>query len=180
MSENSNGSTPGLPKARHTSFETTITGAIEKQWPPLQLPSSVSLDGKVEEDRENAATSPSSVESPPLTKAEAIYPEGGLKAWLVVAGSFSGMTACFGYMNSLGLYLAWISRNQLLGYSESTIGWIFSVYVFLSFGCGVFIGPVFDAYGPRWLVFAGSVCLLLSVFLLSICTRTFGQKLPLS
>ena len=28
------------------------------------------------------------------------YPEGGLRAWLVVLGSFSGMTACFGLLNS--------------------------------------------------------------------------------
>lgn len=32
------------------------------------------------------------------------YPEGGLKAWSVVAGGFSGMTACFGYMNTVGTY----------------------------------------------------------------------------
>ncbi|KAI5363505.1 putative major facilitator superfamily, MFS transporter superfamily [Septoria linicola] len=76
------------------------------------------------------------------------YPEGGLRAWLVVAGAFSGMFACFGYMNTVGTYQAYLATNQLADYSESTIGWIFSVYIFLTFGAGVQIGPVFDKYGP--------------------------------
>lgn len=87
------------------------------------------------------------------------YPEGGLRAWLVVLGSFSGMTASFGILNSAGTFQAYLSTNQLARESPSAIGWIFSLYAFLTFFCGVQIGPVFDAYGPRWLVFAGTVCL---------------------
>lgn len=43
------------------------------------------------------------------------------------------------------------------------MGWIFSLYVFLAFGCGLQIGPIFDRKGPRWLVFAGSVCLVVGM-----------------
>lgn len=121
-------------------------------------------------EEEETPSSPTSI-----TKDEVIYPEGGTRAWLVVLGSFSGMLAGFGYMNTIGIYQAYISSHQLAGYSESTIGWIFSVYIFLSFGCGVQIGPVFDAYGPRYLVLAGSVCLLLSVFLMSISTCKYCE-----
>lgn len=107
------------------------------------------------------------------------YPEGGLQAWLVVLGSFSGMVAGFGYMNTIGIYQAYLATHQLSRYSESTIGWIFSLYVFLSFFCGLQIGPYFDAHGPRLLIFAGSITLLLSVFLIGICTgeRSFGFRL---
>ena len=87
------------------------------------------------------------------------YPEGGLRAWLVVLGAFSGMTASFGNLNSTGTFQAYVSTHQLAHESPSAIGWIFSLYAFLTFFCGVQIGPVFDAYGPRWLVFAGTVCL---------------------
>jgi hypothetical protein len=31
---------------------------------------------------------------------ETVYPEGGLRAWLVVLGSFCGMLASFGFMNT--------------------------------------------------------------------------------
>lgn len=114
------------------------------------------------------------------TKDEPDYPEGGLRAWLVVLGSFLGMTASFGYMNTIGVYHAYVSRNQLAEYDESTIGWIFSVYIFLSFGCGLQIGPIFDKYGPFWLLLSGAVLLVLSCMLLSISTQywhfmlTFG------
>jgi hypothetical protein len=99
------------------------------------------------------------------------YPEGGLRAWLVVVGAFSGMMVCFGYLNTVGTYQAYLATHQLSGYSESTIGWIFSVYLFLSFGAGVQVGPFFDKHGPFWLVVVGSICLLLSVMLLGVCTQ---------
>lgn len=88
------------------------------------------------------------------------FPEGGLRAWLVVLGSFSGMTASFGILNSAGTFQAYLSTHQLVHESPSAVGWIFSLYAFLTFFCGVQIGPVFDARGPRWLVFAGTVCLV--------------------
>ena len=88
------------------------------------------------------------------------FPEGGLRAWLVVLGSFSGMTASFGILNSAGTFQLYLSMHQLAHESPSAVGWIFSLYAFLTFFCGVQIGPIFDAYGPRWLVFAGTVCLI--------------------
>ena len=94
------------------------------------------------------------------TTLEVTYPEGGCRAWLVVLGSFCGMLASFGLMNSIGAFQAYLSTHQLAGQSPSKVGWIFSIYVFLAFGCGLQIGPIFDAKGPRWLVMAGTVCLV--------------------
>lgn len=99
------------------------------------------------------------------------YPEGGLQAWLVVLGSFTAMTACFGYMNTIATFQAYLATNQLEEYNEQTVGWVFSLYVFLSFFCGVQIGPVFDAHGPRAIVAAGSALLVLSAFLMGECTE---------
>lgn len=104
------------------------------------------------------------------------YPEGGLRAWLCVLGSFSGLTVALGMMNTIGTYHAYLTTNQLRGVSESAIGWIFGIYAFLAFFCGIQIGPIFDTYGPRQLIFAGSVVLLLSQLLLGICT-TYWQFL---
>lgn len=114
-------------------------------------------------------------QSPTITS----YPEGGLQAWLVVFGSFSGMVSCFGMMNTIGVFQAYLSTHQLRQHSPGVIGWIFSVYVFLSFFCGIQIGPLFDAHGPRALVLAGSVCILLSQFLLALCTGLFIPSLLL-
>ncbi|EME83307.1 uncharacterized protein MYCFIDRAFT_203584 [Pseudocercospora fijiensis CIRAD86] len=98
------------------------------------------------------------------------YPEGGFRAWLVVFGSFCGLLAALGIMNTIGVYQSYLAENQLRAYTESTIGWIISIYVFLAFGAGLIIGPVFDQYGPRWLVFAGGILIVLSTFLLGVCT----------
>jgi MFS family permease len=75
-------------------------------------------------------------------------------------------------MNSISTYNTYLSTHQLSQYSASSIGWIFSIYIFLTFLCGIFIGPVFDAKGPRLLVFAGSVLMMASIMLMGICTGT--------
>lgn len=55
------------------------------------------------------------------------YPEGGWEAWKVVLGSFFGLLAVFGLLNSLGAIQAYISLHQLSFKSESQVSWIFSV-----------------------------------------------------
>ncbi|KAF2812859.1 MFS general substrate transporter [Mytilinidion resinicola] len=104
---------------------------------------------------------------------EVTYPEGGLAGWLVCFGSFSAMLACFGLMNTIGTFQAYLSENQLKELDESTIGWIFSVYVFLSFFCGIQIGPIFDAKGPKALIASGGIMLCASMLLLGLCTQYY-------
>ena len=100
----------------------------------------------------------------------AVHPEGGLRAWSVVVGSFSAMVTCFGMMNSIGTFQAYIGTHQLGHLPPGSVGWIFSLYIALAFFCGAQVGPVFDAKGPRVLVFVGSILLILSMMLLGICT----------
>ena len=175
MKEIVKGSKPGLlPRTNSVDRSlnpTALPGipATETQWHSTSLPASATQEAETSQYDHNG-----SLESPPvspvLTKDEVSYPEGGFKAWLVVFGSFCGMVAGFGYMNLIATYQAYISHNQLSEYGDSAVGWIFSVYACFSFGAGIFIGPIFDAYGPRWLVAAGTGFLLLSVFLMSVCT----------
>ncbi|KAL9021958.1 MAG: hypothetical protein Q9185_000829 [Variospora sp. 1 TL-2023] len=129
----------------------------------------------------NAATaSPKYAASLATTQPEVTYPEGGLQAWLVVLGSFSGMLAAFGLMNIIGTFQAYLITHQLADTSPSTVGWIFSLYVFLAFGCGLQIGPIFDRKGPRWLVFAGSVCLVVGMVGVSESTEYWHFLLTFS
>ncbi|KAG7116372.1 Aspyridones efflux protein apdF like [Verticillium longisporum] len=101
---------------------------------------------------------------------EEVFPEGGLRAWLVVLGSWLALFSSLGLMNSLAVFHNYIGTHQLASYSHGTVGWIFSVYTWLCFGGGLFVGPLFDKYGPRWLILSGTVCLVVAVMLLSICT----------
>ncbi|KAJ5103353.1 hypothetical protein N7532_003882 [Penicillium argentinense] len=99
------------------------------------------------------------------------YPEGGLEAWLVVLGSFLGLFGSLGLVNTIGTFQAYIETHQLKDYSSGSIGWIFGMYAFLTFFCGVQIGPIFDARGPRLLVLAGSVCEMAMIILVGFCTQ---------
>lgn len=119
---------------------------------------------------ENPWSSDDSDEALQDDKDEADYPEGGLRAWLVVLGSWCALTASLGIMNTLGTFQTYISSNQLADYSDGTIGWIFSLYTFLAWFCGIYVGPLFDKYGPRWLILAGSACVVSSMMLLGICS----------
>ncbi|KAJ7867053.1 major facilitator superfamily domain-containing protein [Mycena leptocephala] len=80
------------------------------------------------------------------------YPEGGLAAWSVAVGSWCSMMAGLGLVNSVGVFEAYVSTTLLPSYSADAIGWIFGLYVFISYFCGVQIGPIFDARGPRELI----------------------------
>jgi len=125
--------------------------------------------------------SPSSPSAPPLSDSEKsassssdplppTYPEGGLQAWLVVLGAFCGLTASIGLYNSTGVLSILLSSSILTTTSASSLGWIFSIYAFVVWGVGVWVGPCFDVFGPRVLLLAGAVCTVLGMVGLSFCS----------
>lgn len=99
------------------------------------------------------------------------YPEGGWNAWSVVIGSWMACFSTIGIMNSLGIFQAYLEEHELRGYSSGEIGWIFGLYTFLAFFCSIQVGPVFDAKGPRMLVFTGAIGTVLFLILLGFCTH---------
>jgi MFS family permease len=179
MHSEDNGSTPGpVPERSQLDRVNTYPNA-EFTIPPSDALSTCrsaqthSADAPVSEkqtENQRSAIATGDEETASSTSDEVTYPEGGLGAWSVVLGSFMGLVASLGMMNTVGVYHAYIAEHQLAGYSESSISWIFSMYVFLSFFCGLQIGPIFDAHGPKLLVIAGSILLCASQFLLGLCT----------
>ncbi|KAM0175821.1 hypothetical protein ACHAPC_009478 [Botrytis cinerea] len=112
--------------------------------------------------------------------AEVGYPEGGRDAWLVVLGAWCGLTASLGIYNTAGVFEVVISESILPEESSSTLGWIFSIYAFVNWICGVQIGPTFDAMGPRGLLIAGTVCTLIGILVFSVCTEYYQILLSFS
>ncbi|OQE20491.1 hypothetical protein PENSTE_c013G09313 [Penicillium steckii] len=105
---------------------------------------------------------------------EDVYPEGGLRAWLVVAGSFLTLFCSLGMQSSIGVLQAHWESDQLKTYAPGTIGWITSVFVYLNMCLAVQVGPMFDKYGPRWILLIGSLLFSLTMFLLGSC-KTYYQ-----
>jgi hypothetical protein len=145
-----------------------------------QIGSPDALGDKTEIPTDNQYSSPSDNEkasrntSPTDDRApldnEIFYPEGGRDAWLVVLGAWCGLTSSLGLYNTSGVFEVVISRVLLPDVSESSLGWIFSVYAFVNWVCGVQVGPTFDAMGPRALILAGMICTLIGIFTLSVST----------
>ncbi|GJC77590.1 riboflavin transporter MCH5 [Colletotrichum liriopes] len=77
-----------------------------------------------------------------LVEDSEYYPEGGRDAWLVVLGAWCAMIPCMGLLNTLAVFQAWVTENQLHGLPESTIGWVFSTYAFFLYFCGAQIGKL--------------------------------------
>ena len=112
---------------------------------------------------------PAGISTPAGDDHENIYPEGGIRAWLSIFGSFCGMVCCFGLMNTIGTFQAYIVQHQLSSYSPADVGWIFGLYLFIAYFSGIQTGPLFDAKGPKLLMVAGSTCLVATMFLLGVC-----------
>ncbi|KFZ00662.1 hypothetical protein V501_10572 [Pseudogymnoascus sp. VKM F-4519 (FW-2642)] len=107
------------------------------------------------------------------------YPDGGLRAWLVVLGSFFLLFATFGFQASVGLFQLHWSLNQLSDSSPSKIAWIPSVFIFLSLALSIQTGAIFDRYGARYILLFGSIGYLMTFFLLAQCTNYLGFMLCL-
>ncbi|KAF2788320.1 MFS general substrate transporter [Melanomma pulvis-pyrius CBS 109.77] len=104
------------------------------------------------------------------------FPEGGLRAWLVVASAWLLLFPSFGFMVSIGTLQDYWIQHQLSNFSARDVGWIPSVFVYLSLGLGIWVGPLFDRYGPRWIALIGSTGYLIMVFLLPEC-KNFWQMI---
>lgn len=85
------------------------------------------------------------------------YPDGGLKAYTVLFGSFCGLVVCLGFINSIGVVQAYVSLHQLAHLPATTIAWIFAIYLCLAYGTGIFVGSFFDKKGAFWLLVLSTI-----------------------
>jgi hypothetical protein len=101
------------------------------------------------------------------------FPDGGLRAWSVVAGGWCCLFASFGWIMCIGVFQDYYEVDRLRTYSSSTIAWIQSAQSSLMFlGAPVF-GKIFDAYGPRFLMIFGIFFHIFGLMMLSISTEYY-------
>jgi len=96
-------------------------------------------------------------------------PDGGLKAWTQVAMGWLVIFTTWGYVNSFGTWQTHYVTT--LSLPPSTVSWIGSVQVWLTFFTGAFSGRLLDAglFLPTFIV--GAVTQLVGMFLTSLATR---------
>lgn len=92
-------------------------------------------------------------------------------AWLVVLGAWCGLTASPGIYNKSGVFEVVTSKVLLPEDSPSSLGWIFSTYAFMNWVCGgTSWGQPSIQLGPRAVIIVRTICTLVGMFSLSICT----------
>lgn len=94
--------------------------------------------------------------------------DGGHRAWLSTFGSWWAIFITFGWVNSLGVFQSYYEHNILKDYSPSTIAWIASVQQCLIYSAGIFLGKIFDGYGPFWLLLGGGIAQVFGLMMTSI------------
>ncbi|KAK5377550.1 hypothetical protein LTR20_002011 [Exophiala xenobiotica] len=101
------------------------------------------------------------------------FPEGGLKAWTVVAGAVCCLFVSFGWINCIGVFQTYYETHQLQNYSSQEVAWIPSTESFMMFFGGVWIGRLYDNYGPRYLIMAGMFFHVFGLMMASISTKYY-------
>ncbi|KAF9555808.1 MFS general substrate transporter [Agrocybe pediades] len=99
------------------------------------------------------------------------YPDGGLKAWLVVVGAMCNTFSTFGYVNSWGIFQSYYQESILQSSSPSTIAWIGSIQYSLVFLPGLVVGRLFDMGHHRSIFISSSIILVVATFLVAECTK---------
>ncbi len=98
-------------------------------------------------------------------------PNGGMVAWLQVAGGFSLLFNTWGILNTFGVFQAYYESGALFEATSSSIAWIGSIQSFLVLFMGIFVGPVYDRGYLRLLLCLGSFLVVFGLMMLSLCTE---------
>ncbi|KAJ7624332.1 MFS general substrate transporter [Mycena polygramma] len=101
-----------------------------------------------------------------LLVEEIEYPDGGLRAWLIVLGAFFSNFSTFGCV-----FQTFYQLNLLKNNTSSAISWIGSVQIALTFGVAVLMGRLFDNGWFALPAACASVALVVLTVLTGQCTE---------
>ncbi|KAM0323732.1 hypothetical protein ACHAQA_008669 [Verticillium albo-atrum] len=152
---------PNMPDTKSSLDDGTTPGVFDPHGYTSDGPSTAASFS----DREKGAVPPA------FPGSDA--PDGGLVAWLVVLGVWCTSFCSFGWVNSVGAFQEYYQNDLLSNYSASTISWIPSLQIFFMTATGPLIGKLYDTYGPRQLIFVGSVLHVFGLMMASLGTQYY-------
>ncbi|GKZ59105.1 hypothetical protein AnigIFM49718_004962 [Aspergillus niger] len=95
-------------------------------------------------------------------------PNGGIFAWVQVAGAFFLFFNSWGIINTFGVYQSYYETSLLRDYSPSSIAWIGTVQSFLLLSMGIIVGPIFDRGYIKFLIIAGTFLIVFGLMMTSL------------
>ncbi|KAH9180805.1 MFS general substrate transporter [Lactarius sanguifluus] len=99
------------------------------------------------------------------------YPDGGLRAWLVVLGASCATFSTAGYANSWGVFQDYYESVLPKGTSPSNIAWIGSIQFSLIFLLALIAGRLFDLGYLRGILILSSINLVACTILVAECSE---------
>ncbi|KAF9447969.1 MFS general substrate transporter [Macrolepiota fuliginosa MF-IS2] len=105
------------------------------------------------------------------TEEDDKYPDGGLRAWLVVFGVRYSYLMSPGFISKRSTYQEYYQESILKGHSPSSIAWIGSIQYALIFFPGLAVGRLFDLGYFRIVFLSSSALLVITTFLIAQCTE---------
>lgn len=103
-------------------------------------------------------------------------PNGGLVAWLHVAGGFMLFFNTWGILNAFGVFQTYYESGALFTRSSSDISWIGAIQATMLLMVGFITGPIYDRGNLRLLLIIGSFGIVFGHMMLSLC-KTYGEVL---
>ncbi|KAF8900548.1 MFS general substrate transporter [Mucidula mucida] len=125
------------------------------------------MSAPIDEKRQDVKTN--ATDEQIQTSAHDDFPDGGLRAWLVVTGAMCNSFTTFGYVNSWGVFQSYYQSDILKNTPPSNIAWIGSIQYSLVFLPALFAGRLFDLGYFRPLLLGCSALLVVATFLVAEC-----------
>ncbi|MCJ1453667.1 hypothetical protein MMC28_004015 [Mycoblastus sanguinarius] len=126
-----------------------------------------------EKDVHTRADEPILIDSVPVAQPTGYDapPNGGLVAWIQVAGSFFLFFNSWGTVNAFGVFQTYYQTAFLSNESPSNISWIGSIQAFLLLIIGAVTGPLYDAGYFRHLILTGCLLVAFGFMMTSLCSQ---------
>ncbi|KAL4967058.1 major facilitator superfamily domain-containing protein [Aspergillus stella-maris] len=96
-------------------------------------------------------------------------PNGGLVAWLHVAGGFMLFFNTWGMLNTFGVFQTYYESGALFQKPSSDISWIGSIQAFMLLVVGFVTGPIYDRGYLTPLLILGAFGIVFGTMMLSLC-----------
>ncbi|OSC99674.1 MFS general substrate transporter [Trametes coccinea BRFM310] len=107
-------------------------------------------------------------------------PDGGKEAWTVVLGSSLALFASAGMINAYGAFQDYYKATLLPSSSSASISLIGSLQAFFLYFLGTLTGRIFDAYGTKYMIPAGSFLCVFGLMMVSLCEKDQAYQVVLS
>lgn len=127
-------------------------------------------DESLKQPEEEVAAAPA---GPPPGMRPEDFPDGGTQAWLVVFGGWCALFCTFGLVNCVGVFQQYYVQGPLSDQSSSNVSWIMSVQVFFMVFCGAIFGRLFDMFGPKYLLWIGTVTYVFGLMMVSLSSKYY-------